>query len=81
MNETTTYQICHVTTNNRATMDESLGISDDPTLGNSALERLANASYQIVIEGDSYRQRQAMVSSGLRIKRSASQNMISDRKP
>ena len=29
----------------------------DPILGNSALDRLANASYQIVIEGESYRQR------------------------
>ena len=27
---------------------------DDPILGNSALDRLANASYQIVIEGNSY---------------------------
>ena len=26
-------------------------------LGNSALDRLANASYQIVIEGSSYRER------------------------
>ena len=30
---------------------------DDPILGNSALDRLANASYQIVIEGTSYRER------------------------
>ena len=29
----------------------------DPILGNSALDRLANASYQIVIEGASYRER------------------------
>jgi len=29
----------------------------DTTLGNSALDRLANASYQIVIEGTSYRER------------------------
>ena len=28
-----------------------------PILGNSALDRLANASYQIVIEGTSYRER------------------------
>ena len=28
-----------------------------PILGNSALDRLANASYQIVIEGASYRER------------------------
>ena len=30
---------------------------DDPILGNSALDRLANASYQIVTEGTSYRER------------------------
>ena len=29
----------------------------DPILGNNALDRLANASYQIVIEGSSYRER------------------------
>ena len=33
------------------------GLFDDPILGNSALDRLANASYQIVVEGESYRQR------------------------
>ena len=30
---------------------------DDAILGNSALDRLANASYQITIEGTSYRER------------------------
>ena len=39
-----------VITSNRA-VDEWLGLFDDPILGNSALDRLANASYQIVIEG------------------------------
>ena len=34
-----------------------LGLFDDPILGNSALGRLANASYQRVIEASSYRQR------------------------
>ena len=43
-------------TSNRA-VDEWLGLSDDPILGNSALDRLANASYQIVIESDIYRER------------------------
>ena len=43
-------------TSNRA-VDEWLGLFDDPILGNSALDRLANASYQIVIEGASYRER------------------------
>ena len=43
-----------VITSNRA-VDEWLGLFDDPILGNSALDRLANASYQIVIEGASYR--------------------------
>ena len=33
------------------------GLFDDSILGNSALDRLANASYQIVIEGASYRER------------------------
>ena len=43
-------------TSNRA-VDEWLGLFDDPILGNSALDRLANASYQIVIEGTSYREK------------------------
>ena len=45
-----------VITSNRA-VDEWLSLFDDPILGNSALVRLANASYQIVIEGTSYRER------------------------
>ncbi len=45
-----------VITSNRA-VDEWLGLFDDPILGNSALDRLANASYQIVTEGTSYRER------------------------
>jgi len=47
-----------VFTSNRA-IDEWLGLFDDAILGNSALDRLANASYQIVIEGVSYRERLA----------------------
>ena len=43
-------------TSNRA-VEEWLGLFDDPILGNSALDRLANASYQIVIEGASFRER------------------------
>ena len=38
-------------------MDEWLSLFDDPILGNSALDRLANASYQIVIEGASCREK------------------------
>ena len=45
-----------VITSNRA-VEEWLSLFNDPILGNSALDRLANASYQIVIEGASYRQR------------------------
>ena len=45
-----------VITSNRA-VEAWLGLLDDPILGNSALDRLADASYQIVIEGESYRQR------------------------
>ena len=47
-----------VMTSNRA-IEEWLGLFEDAILGNSALDRLANASYQIVIEGTSYRQRQS----------------------
>jgi DNA replication protein DnaC len=45
-----------VITSNRS-VDEWLGLFDDAILGNSALDRLANASYQIVVEGSSYRER------------------------
>lgn len=45
-----------VMTSNRA-VEEWLGLFDDSILGNSALDRLANASYQIVIEGASYREK------------------------
>ncbi len=34
-----------------------MGLSEGPILGNSVLDRLANASYQAVIEGQSYRER------------------------
>ena len=47
-----------VITSNRA-VEEWLGLFEDPILGDSALDRLANASYQIVIEGSSYRERQS----------------------
>ena len=43
-------------TSNRAV---EVGLFEDPILGNSALDRLANASYQVVIEGSSYRERQS----------------------
>ena len=45
-----------IITSNRA-VEEWLSLFDDPILGNSALDHLANASYQIVIEGTSYRER------------------------
>ena len=48
-------QSSFVITSNRA-VDEWLGLFDDSILGNSALDRLANASYQIVMEGASYRE-------------------------
>jgi DNA replication protein DnaC len=41
-------------TSNRS-IDEWLSLFDDPILGNSALDRLANGAHQIVIEGPSYR--------------------------
>ena len=40
-------------------MEEWPGLFEDPILENNALDRLANASYQIVIEGRSYRERQS----------------------
>ena len=45
-----------IITSNRS-VEEWLGLFDDPILGNSALDRLANASYQIINEGQSYRER------------------------
>ncbi|MBM4320147.1 MAG: ATP-binding protein [Deltaproteobacteria bacterium] len=47
-----------VFTSNRA-IEEWLSLFDDAILGNSALDRLAHASYQLVIEGASYRERLA----------------------
>jgi hypothetical protein len=44
-------------TSNLSVEEEWLGLFDDPILGNSALDGLANASYQIVIEGLSYREK------------------------
>ena len=43
-----------VFTSNRA-VDEWLGLWDDPILGNSALDRLANGAHQVVVEGPTYR--------------------------
>jgi DNA replication protein DnaC len=43
-----------VFTSNRS-IEEWLGLFDDPILGNSALDRLANGAHQVVIEGPSYR--------------------------
>jgi len=43
-----------VFTSNRS-VDEWLGLFDDPILGNSALDRLANGAHQVVIDGSSYR--------------------------
>ena len=45
-----------VITSNRS-VEEWLSLFDDPILGNSALDRLANAGFQIVIEGASYREK------------------------
>ena len=45
-----------VMASNRAVV-EWLSLFDDPILGNSTLDRQANSSYQIVIEGSSHRER------------------------
>jgi DNA replication protein DnaC len=47
-----------IVTSNRS-VDEWLGLFDDPILGNSALDRLAHSAHQVVIEGPSYRARLA----------------------
>lgn len=41
----------------KRSVEEWLGLFGDPNLGNSVSQRLANASSQMVIEGESYRQR------------------------
>ena len=46
---------CVITSN--GAVDRWLSLFNDPILDNSALDRLANASYQIVIEGTSYHER------------------------
>ena len=43
-------------TSNRS-VEEWLGLFSDPLQANSALDRLANSAYQVVIEGESYRRR------------------------
>jgi DNA replication protein DnaC len=45
-------------TSNR-TVDEWIPLFDDPMLAQSALDRLAHNAHQVVIEGESYRKRQA----------------------
>ena len=47
-----------IVTSNRG-VDEWLGLFDDPILANSALDRLANAAHQVVVDGSSYRARLA----------------------
>ena len=41
----------------RRAVEEWFSVFDDPIRVNSALDRLANASYKIVIEGSCYRQK------------------------
>ena len=40
-------------------VEEWLSLFNDPIIGNSALDRLANAGFQIVIEGSRYREKQS----------------------
>ena len=46
-----------ILTSNRTT-DEWIPLFDDPILAQSALDRLAHNAYQIVMEGESYREQQ-----------------------
>lgn len=56
-----------IITGNRS-VEEWLSLSDDPILGDSAPDRLANASFQVVIGGASHRE-----------KRSPDRKLIGDR--
>ena len=46
-----------IVTSNR-TIDEWIGLFDDPILAQSALDRLAHNAYQVILEGPSYREQQ-----------------------
>ena len=46
-----------IVTSNR-TVEEWIGLFDDPILAQSALDRLAHNAYQVVMEGESYREQQ-----------------------
>ena len=46
-----------IVTSNRS-IEEWIPLFDDPSLAQSALDRLAHNAYQVVIEGDSYRSKQ-----------------------
>lgn len=51
-----------VITSNR-TPDEWLGVMSDPLLAQSAVDRLVTTSYELIIEGESYRRRQRPTAS------------------
>ena len=53
----TRHRVSSFVITNRRAVDEWLSLFDDSILGNSAQDRLADASYQIVVEGSSYWER------------------------
>jgi DNA replication protein DnaC len=66
-------------TSNR-TVEEWIPQFDDPMLAQSALDRLAHNAHQVVIEGDSYRKRQAPGAQSSRTKGKARPNNANAKK-
>ncbi len=60
-------QASTIFTSNR-TVEEWISHFDDPMLAQSALDRLAHNAHQVVIEGDSYRKRQAPGAKSRRVR-------------
>jgi DNA replication protein DnaC len=65
-------------TSNR-TVEEWIPLFDDPMLAQSALDRLAHNAHQVVIEGDSYRERLAPGATASRPKRKKVNRRVANR--
>lgn len=62
-------------TSNR-TIDEWIPLFDDPLLAQSALDRLAHNAHQVVIEGQSYREKQGPAAQNKKIKKPKQEEKI-----